>query len=44
MHDFLLVFHCNYVLPQKLLFADDVAVVAEIEDDLIKTPNESKDN
>jgi len=31
-------------LPWKLWYADDVVVIAEIEDDLIKTLNEWKDN
>jgi len=31
-------------LPWELLYADDLAVIAENEEDLIKTPNEWKDN
>jgi len=31
-------------LPWELLYADDLAVVAETEDDLIKRLNEWKDN
>jgi len=31
-------------LPWELLYADDLIVIAEIEDDLIKRLNECKDN
>jgi len=32
------------VLPWELLYADDLIVIAETEDDLIKRLNEWKDN
>jgi len=31
-------------LPWEMLYADDLVVIAEREDDLIKSPNEWKDN
>ena len=31
-------------LPRELLYTDDLVVIAEIEDELIKRPNEWKDN
>ena len=33
----------NVALPLELLYADDLAVIAETEDDLIKRLNEWKD-
>jgi len=31
-------------IPRELLYADDLYVIAETEDDLIKRPKEWKDN
>ena len=46
MH-FLLHVFCAFVwvaLPQELLYADDLAVIDETDDDLIKKVNKCKDN
>jgi len=49
MHSFVSVMEAlstefRVVLPWELLYADDLVVIAETEDDLIKRLNEWKDN
>jgi len=39
-----LIYRIQVALPWELLYADDLAVIAETEEDLIKRLNEWKDN
>jgi len=41
---FVIAVEFRVALPEKLLYADDLVVIAETEDDLIKRLNEWKDN